>query len=540
MSGLLLVLDFGGQYKELIARSVRGLSVYSEIRPGNTPIDEIARLGPVGIILTGGPKSVYLPDSPKCAPGLFELGIPILGICYGMHLMCHVLGGEVAHGGVGEYGRVAVTPGIAMPPGIAVASGASVTPGIAMTPGTTMTPEAAGGRLSALYADGAKAFMALMSHGDVVTRLPEGFSATAATASCIASCENAAKKLYCVQFHPETKHTEGGRGIIRRFLFDVCGAAGDFKLGDYVETQIKKTRGIVGGEKALLALSGGVDSSVCASLLSKAIPDQLTCIFVDHGLMRQDEGDEIERFFSKQKLRFIRVNAKQRFLSALRGVTDPEAKRKIIGENFIRVFEEEAAKQGDVAFLAQGTIYPDIVESGGKYGATIKSHHNVGGLPENLSFRGVVEPLSGLFKDEVRALGKRLGLPQFLVCRQPFPGPGLAIRVMGEVTEAKLEILRAADAILREELDGMRQRPDQYFAVLTDTLSVGVKGDDRTYDPVIAIRAVTTDDFMTCEYARLPHKLLSRISSRITGEIPSVSRVVYDITSKPPATVEWE
>jgi len=508
MSGLVLVLDFGGQYKELIARSVRGLSVYSEIRPGNISVDEIKRLAPIGIILTGGPNSVYLPDSPTCDPAIFGLEIPVLGICYGMHLMCRALGGEVSSGGVGEYGRVEVTP---------------------------KQPE------SALFRGMDKPFPALMSHRDVVSRLPEGFRLTASTACCAAACEDAQKKLYCVQFHPETKHTEDGREIFRKFLYDVCGAAGDYKLDDYIDKQIYLIRKQVGTEKVLLALSGGVDSSVCASLLSKAVPGQLVCLFVDHGFMRMNEGDEIERVFSKRKLRFIRVNAKERFLAQLKGVDDPEKKRKLIGGEFIRVFEEEAAKLGHVPFLAQGTIYPDIVESGGGYGgATIKSHHNVGGLPDNLKFTGIVEPLSGLFKDEVRILGKKLGLPSFLVNRQPFPGPGLAIRVVGEVTEEKLDVLRKADAILREELDGARRRPDQYFTVLTDTRSVGVKGDERTYSPVIAVRAVTTGDFMTCEYAELPHKTLSRVSSRITSEIPSVSRVVYDITSKPPATVEWE
>ena len=507
MSELVLVLDFGGQYKELIASMVRGLSVYSEIKPGHISIDEINRLNPVGIILTGGPKSVYLPDSPKCDPEIFKLGIPILGICYGMHLMCHILGGEVTSGSTGEYGCVAVTPHAAS---------------------------------SKLFGGTQGPFAALMSHRDAVKRLPVGFAATASTPNCMAACENAPKKLYGVQFHPETKHTAGGREIIRTFLYDICGAKGDYKLDDYIGMQVDKIRHTIGDKKVLLALSGGVDSSVCASLLSKAIPSQLTCIFVDHGFMRLNEGDEIEHVFSKQKLHFIRVNAQKRFLSKLKGITDPETKRKLIGEEFIRVFEEEAVKLGDIPFLAQGTIYPDVVESGGAHGATIKSHHNVGGLPENLAFKELVEPLSGLFKDEVRALGKKLRLPAFLVKRQPFPGPGLAIRIMGAVTAEKLDILRAADAILREELDKLKNKPDQYFAVLTNTRSVGVKGDDRTYDHVIALRAVTTDDFMTCEYTPLPHRILSRISSRITSEIPSVSRVVYDITSKPPATVEWE
>ena len=505
MSELVLVLDFGGQYKELIASSVRNLSVYSEIIPGSTPAAEIKKLNPIGIILTGGPKSVYSSDSPKSDPKIFSLGIPVLGICYGLHLICQTLGGKVAPGDSGEYGRVKVTPV---------------------------------GSASKLF--GKEPFTALMSHRDAAARLPEGFRATAKTAACIAACENSAKKIYAVQFHPETKHTEGGHEILRKFLYDVCKASGDYKLDDYIETQIDLIRKKVGDKKALLALSGGVDSSVCASLLSLAIPGQLTCIFVDHGFMRLNEGDEIESAFSKRNLRFIRVNAQKRFLAKLKGVTEPEKKRKIIGEEFIRVFEEESAKLGDIPFLAQGTIYPDVVESGGKYGAVIKSHHNVGGFPEKLKFTGILEPLSGLFKDEVRVLGKKLKLPPSIVNRQPFPGPGLAIRVSGEATEEKLETLRKADAILREELDDLKSRPDQYFCVLTGTRSVGVKGDDRTYDFVIAVRAVKTDDFMTCEYAPLPHKLLSRVSSRITAEIPSCSRVVYDITSKPPATVEWE
>ena len=511
MSERVLVLDFGGQYKELIARTVRGLSVYSEIRSGSMTAAEIKALNPVGIILTGGPSSVYAAGSPQCDPGLWDLGIPILGICYGMHLMCHSLGGKVASGKTGEYGQVEVSP--AQPLSVL---------------------------LNKKGVSAARPFKALMSHRDAVARLPKGFRATAKTSACIAACEDVKRKLYGVQFHPETKHTVGGRDIIKRFLVNVCGASRDYKLDQYIETQVRAIREKVGKEKILLGLSGGVDSSVCASLLSKAVPNQLTCIFVDHGFMRLNEGDDIERVFSKRKLRFIRVNAQKRFLAKIKGVVEPERKRKLIGEEFIRVFEDEAAKLGDIPFLAQGTIYPDVVESGGKHGATIKSHHNVGGLPDNLAFAEIVEPLSRLFKDEVRVIGKKLGLPSSLVDRQPFPGPGLAIRIVGDVTEAKLNILRKADAILREELDKLRRKPNQYFAVLTDTLSVGVKGDDRTYDPVIALRAVITDDFMTCDYAPLPHKVLGRISSRITSEIPSVSRVVYDITSKPPATVEWE
>ena len=488
---LILVLDFGGQYKELIAGAVRNLSVYSEIRHGNISAEEIRRLNSIGIILTGGPNSVNLPNSPKCDPALFSMGIPVLGICYGMQMMCYMLGGRIETG-VGEYGRVRVND-----------------------------------------------FFALMSHRDSVTVLPDGFTATMYTDSCIAACENAERKLYGVQFHPESKATDGGREIIGKFLFDVCGAVGDYELQDVIDTQVNAIRERVAKSRVLLGLSGGVDSSVCAALLSKAVPGQLTCVFVDHGFMRENEGDEIEAVFSKRNLTFIRVNAQERFLAKIKGVSDSEKKRKLIGEEFIHVFEEQATKYGG-SFLAQGTIYPDIVESGGEYGAVIKSHHNVGGLPENLKFNGLIEPLSGLFKDEVRVLGRKLGLPARLINRQPFPGPGLAIRVMGEVTAEKLQVVRKADAILRQELDKRKSRPNQYFAVITDTKTVGVKGDDRTYDYVVAIRAVTTDDFMTCEYTPLSHKILSRISSRITNEIASVSRVVYDITSKPPATIEWE
>ena len=542
MNELIYVLDFGGQYKELVARTVRGLSVYSEIVPGDITADEIRSRSPIGLILTGGPNSVHLPGYPKCDPELFSLGIPVLGICYGMQLMCHMLGGEVGQSGVGEYGCVSVTPlhaskllgsfnqNSVQDGNSAASSHSSLSAQYPLLP----APPPPGAQRPA------EPFTALMSHRDSVTRLPEGFIPTAATSACIAACEDEAKNLYAVQFHPETKHTDDGRGIIGRFLFDICGASGNYRLDDYINTQIALIKEKVGDKQVLLALSGGVDSSVCASLLSKAVPNRLTCIFIDHGFMRLNEGDEIEGIFSKRKLRFIRVNAQNRFLSKLQGVTDPETKRKLVGQEFIRVFEEEAAKLGDIPFLAQGTIYPDIVESGGKHGAVIKSHHNVGGLPENLAFAQIIEPLSGLFKDEVRALGRKLGLPSFLVNRQPFPGPGLSIRVIGEVSFEKLEVLRMADAIVRQELGKSRRKPDQYFAVMTDTYSVGVKGDSRTYEPVIAIRAVITDDFMTCDYSPLPHKILGHISARITGEIPSVSRVVYDITSKPPGTVEWE
>jgi len=507
MNEMILVLDFGGQYKELIARTVRSLKVYSEIHPGSIKAEKVKELNPIGIILTGGPNSVYLPEAPLCDPEIFNLGIPVLGICYGMQMMCHMLGGEVRPCNKSEYGRVKVN----------------------------LKND------SVLFEKIPENNTVLMSHSDFVSRLPEGFRVTAASADCPhAACENPERNLYGVQFHPEVNLTDNGTKIIGNFLYSVCKASGDYNLDDYIEKQVHKIRQEVGDQKVLLALSGGVDSSVCASLISKAIPGQLVCIFVDHGFMRLNEGDKIEEVFSRQDLRFVRINAQDRFLNKIKGVTDPEKKRKLIGEEFIRVFEEEAKKLGDIKILAQGTIYPDIVESGLKMGAVIKSHHNVGGLPERLAFNKIIEPLSGLFKDEVRMLGRKLGLPKELVMRQPFPGPGLAIRIMGEVTKDKLEILRLADHIMCEEIEKLRVKPQQYFAVYTGAYSVGVKGDDRTYDSVIALRAVTTDDFMTCRYTPLSHRVLEKISTRITNEIPKVSRVVYDITSKPPATVEWE
>lgn len=502
---VVLVLDFGDPYKELIARMIRSSNVYAEILPGNTPIAQILEIDPIGIVLTGETKNVYAPDATKCDPQIFEIGRPVLGICYGMQLMCHMLGGEVGEG-LGEYGQ----------------TGVEVT------------------AASQLFKGLLPSFSALMSHTDAVKTLPQGFVKTALTENGIAACENPASSLYGVQFHLDSAHTKDGRLIMRTFLFDLCGAKGQYKLKDYIDTQVKMIRQTVGTQKVLLALSGGVDSSVCAALLAKAIPSQIVCIFVDHGLMRLNEGDEIEEIFSNRDLHFIRVNAAERFLAKLKGVTEPEKKRKIIGEEFIRVFEEEAKKIGKIPFLAQGTIYPDIVESGGVYGAVIKSHHNVGGLPENLDFEQLVEPLSMLFKNEVRDLGRRLKLPAALVNRQPFPGPGLAVRIIGEITAKKLDTLRHADAIFREEIEKIPTKASQYFAVLTDTQTVGVKGDDRTYDSVIALRAVTTDDFMTGSATRIPFKTLERVASRITSEIPKVSRVVYDITSKPPGTIEWQ
>lgn len=505
---LVLVLDFGGQYKELIASRVRQLSVYSEIKPGNMKAEEIRALAPIGLILTGGPKSVYAPDAPQCDPGIFALGIPVLGICYGMQLMCRTLGGKVSPGaGGGEYGRIR----------------------------THFQPD------GALFREIPETGMTLMSHGDVVAELPEGFERKASTARCknaAAVCD--ARGLYCVQFHPEVRHTDHGTDVLRNFLFNICRAGGDYNIDDYLDWSVANIREKVGNKKVLLALSGGVDSSVCAALIERAAPGKLTCVFVDHGLMRKDEGDQVEAAFTGRQLNFIRVNAGKRFLEKLRGVSDPEKKRKIIGAEFVSVFQEQSKQLGRIPYLAQGTIYPDIVESGGGSTATIKSHHNVGGLPKDIGFDGLIEPLRGLFKDEVRALGRKLGLPDTIVERQPFPGPGLAVRVLGEVTAEKLAILREADAIVCGEIGRMRNPPSQYFAVLPGIRTVGVAGDERRYDEVIAVRAVETTDFMTAEYSPLSHALLSRISSRISNEVPGAGRVVYDISGKPPATVEWE
>ena len=503
----ILVLDFGGQYKELIARRVRECNVLSLIKPGNLPIEEIRAINPIGIIFTGGPNSVYAEGAPRCNPELFSLGIPVLGICYGLQLMCYTLHGDVQPAALREYGTTEVT----------------VDPA------------------SALFA-GLDAHQAtLMSHTDQVVGLPAGFVSIAHSDNCPnAAIANPARKLYGVQFHPEVEHTAHGTEILRNFLYNVCGAAGDYTMDDFIETQVQAIRARVGEGRILLGLSGGVDSSVCAALLSKAVPGQLFCVFVDHGLLRKNEGDEVEAAFAGRDLHFIRVNAQDRFLSKLAGVTDPETKRKIIGAEFIAVFEEEARKLHGIDFLAQGTIYPDVIESGANNSATIKSHHNVGGLPERMDFKGIVEPLRGLFKDEVRVLGHRLGLPDALVGRQPFPGPGLAIRVIGDITREKLDILRDADAIFREELEAAHYGAHQYFAVLTNVRSVGVMGDGRTYDYTVALRAIHTSDFMTCTFAEVPYEILGRVSSRIVNEVPHVNRVVYDITGKPPATVEWE
>lgn len=502
-----IVLDFGGQYKELIARRVRELGVHSQILSGATPIEVIKEIAPKGIILTGGPHSVYDENSPHTVKELFDLNIPVLGICYGMQLMAYTLGGEVSPCAVSEYGTV-----------------------------TAVIDDAA----SPLFADVEHETVALMSHTDYVSRIPEGFKALAHTDDCpVAAICNEQKKLYAVQFHPEVERTKRGNTIMSNFLYRVCGVEGDYTIDDFITYEIDKIREQVGDKHVVLGLSGGVDSSVCAAILEKAIPNQLTCIFVDTGLMRKHEGDEVENAFANKKLNFVRVDAEQRFLTKLAGVTDPERKRKIIGEEFVRVFEEESSKFAG-SFLAQGTIYPDVVESGLTTGAVIKSHHNVGGLPKDTKFIGLVEPLRALFKDEVRELGRKLGLDSKLVERQPFPGPGLAVRCIGEITKERLDILRDADYIYREEIEKAGIKCGQYFAVLTDMRTVGVMGDGRTYNYVLALRAVSTTDFMTAEYVHIPYEVLDTVSSRIVNEVKGVSRIVYDITGKPPATIEWE
>lgn len=509
---LVLVLDFGGQYNQLIARRVRECGVYCEVKPYTTPLAELKALDPIGIIFTGGPNSVYLDTSPHVDPDIFTWGVPILGICYGCQLMAHSLGGLVTpaqEDTAREYGKTATQYDTSFP------------------------------LFQGLPAEG----ISWMSHGDYMAKVPEGFALTAHTDMCpTAAIADLARGFYGVQFHPEVNHTEHGTQMIRNFLYQVCHAKGDWTMEDYCRTAIAAIREKVGDGKVLLALSGGVDSSVAAALLAEAVGKQLTCVFVDHGLMRLHEGDEVEAAFAKWDIRFLRVDAESRFLLKLAGVDEPERKRKIIGEEFIRVFEEESQKIGAVDFLAQGTIYPDVIESGAGEAATIKSHHNVGGLPDFVDFQEIIEPLRMLFKDEVRQLGRELGLPEYLVSRQPFPGPGLAIRIIGDITKEKADTLRLADFIFREELSraGEDQCLSQYFAVLTNTRSVGVMGDGRTYDYTLALRAVTTDDFMTADWARIPYDVLDRISVRIVNEVQGINRIVYDITSKPPATIEWE
>ncbi|WP_328701600.1 glutamine-hydrolyzing GMP synthase [Clostridium vitabionis] len=509
---MIMVLDFGGQYNQLIARRVRDLGVYAEVYPSSIGVEKIREIGPKGIIFTGGPQSVYKEESQHIDPSVFSLGIPIFGFCYGAQLIAYELGGEVKTAPVSEYGKTPVRVD----------------------------------NSSVIFSDVQETTVTWMSHTDYIAKVPEGFRVTAHTENCpVAGMEDVSRGIYAVQFHPEVSHTAEGSKMFRHFLYDVCKCAGDWKMDTFVEDQIRSIREKVGNGRVLLALSGGVDSSVAATLMSKAIGRQLTCVFVDHGLMRKNEGDEVEAVFGPKgqyDLNFIRVNAGPEYFAELEGVTDPEQKRKIIGEKFIRVFEREAKKIGAVDFLCQGTIYPDVVESGLGKGATIKSHHNVGGLPKNVEFKEIIEPLRMLFKDEVRQVGLKLGLPDYLVFRQPFPGPGLGVRIVGEVTPEKVRILQDADAIYREEIAkaGLDRKINQYFAALTNMRTVGVMGDFRTYDYACVLRAVETDDFMTAEASDIPFAVLEKVMNRIVDEVKGINRVFYDLTSKPPGTIEFE
>ena len=505
-----IVLDFGGQYNQLIARRVRECGVYCEVISRKTPIEEIKKRKPTGIIFTGGPNSVYAENAPRIDKEIFELGIPVLGICYGCQLMAFTLGGTVSTAEMREYGKTETNYDVQ----------------------------------SKLFNELPEKGISWMSHTDYISKLPDGFKASAYSDSCpAAAIENEDKKLYGIQFHPEVNHTENGVAMLRNFLYNVCGFTGDWSMENYVKTAIADIRAKVGDKKVLLALSGGVDSSVAAALLSKAVGKQVTSIFVDHGFLRKNEGDEVEKAFADSDINFVRVDASKYFIEKLKGVSDPEQKRKIIGAEFINVFEKEAKKIGTVDYLVQGTIYPDVIESGDDdEAAVIKSHHNVGGLPDHVDFKEIIEPLRLLFKDEVRKLGTELGLPYELVSRQPFPGPGLAIRIIGDLDENKVKILQEADYIFREEISkaGLDKDIHQYFAVLTNTRTVGVMGDARTYDYVLALRGVTTTDFMTADFAKIPYDILEKISARIVNEVKNVNRIVYDITTKPPASIEWE
>ena len=506
----IIVLDFGSQYNQLITRRLRDFGIYSELLPHDISMDQIRQINPKGIIFSGGPNSIYDQNALKVDPEIFKLGIPILGICYGMQLMASYLNGKVEKADNSEYGRA----------DIEVEDTNSV-----------------------LFAGLPKDEYVWMSHGDLVTGAPAGFETVASSKNCpIAAIANDQAKMYGIQFHAEVRNTQYGLDILRNFAFKVCGAKADWSMTDFIDLQIAEIRKTVGDKKVILGLSGGVDSSVTATLLHKAIGNQLTAIFVDHGMLRKNEGDEVMAALNRDLgVNIIRVNAQERFLNKLKGVTDPEQKRKIIGKEFIEVFADEAKKIKDVDFLAQGTLYTDVIESGTNTAQTIKSHHNVGGLPKDLHFK-LIEPLRKLFKDEVRELGEKLGIPHDLVWRQPFPGPGLGIRVIGEVTEDKLKLVRDSDAILRDEIKkaGLQEKVWQYFTVLPGIKSVGVMGDGRTYDYTIGIRAVTSIDGMTADFARLPWDVLQKISTRIVDEVPNINRVVYDVTSKPPSTIEWE
>ncbi len=509
-----IVIDFGGQYNQLVARRVRECNVYCEIYSYRTDIEQIKAMNPMGIILTGGPNSVYEEGAATCSPELFNLGIPVLGLCYGAQLMMYVLGGDVQQASEREYGKTELT---------------------------LDSPK------SELFDDVPEKSIVWMSHNDYITKTAAGFRTIAHTANCpYAAVENSEKKLFGFQFHPEVLHSQFGSQMLKNFVIKVCGCSGDWRMEDFAERTIRQIREKVGDGKALCALSGGVDSSVAAVLMSKAIGKNLTCVFVDHGLLRKDEGDLVSKVFGPEgpyDLNFVRVDASEKFFGDLKGVTEPERKRKIIGEDFIRVFEQEAKKIGKVDYLVQGTIYPDVVESGlGGESATIKSHHNVGGLPDYVDFKEIIEPLRNLFKDEVRKVGLHLGIPEELVMRQPFPGPGLGIRIIGEVTPDKVAIVQDADAIFREEMEkaGLNKTAGQYFAALTNMRSVGVMGDERTYDYAIALRAVNTVDFMTADVVEIPYEVLKTVTNRIVNEVNHVNRVLYDITSKPPGTIELE